>query len=181
VKLRRVSLAALILMGLIGIVRADDKKDGTAKADSVDFRKLKELLPVELSGAKRSEISGEKTKAGEMSISHATATYKKGDGNDAQKIEVQIMDYGNAEMAAGLSAAWATLEIDKETDDGFEKTVKVSGNPGFESWKKSSKRGEVQLLVGKRFIVSVQTTNIPDDQVIKVAEALPLDKLAALK
>jgi hypothetical protein len=181
VTIARVSLAAVVLLGLMGVVRADDKKDDAAKADAVDFRKLKELMPAELNGAKRTAVSGEKTKAGELSISHATATYKKGDGNDAEKIEVQIMDYSNGEMAAGLAAAWTTLEIDKETDDGFEKTIKVSGNPGFESWKKGSKRGEVQLLVGKRFIVTVQTTNIPDDQVVKVAEALPLDKLAALK
>lgn len=37
------------------------------------------------------------------------------------------------------------------------------------------------MLVGGRYVVNVQTDNIPSDDVIKVAEALPLDKLAALK
>ena len=130
---------------------------------------------------KRTECSGEKTKAGEMSFSHVTAQFKKGDGDDAPHAEVQVMDYSSAEMAQGFSAAWTAIEIDKESDDGFEKTIKVAGNPGFETWKKDGKHGEVQLLVGKRFIVTVQTYNLPAEQVIKVVEALPLDKLAALK
>ena len=176
----RLSLAALIVAGLIGLVRADDK-EAAPKADAVDFRKLKELMPAELTGMKRTECSGEKTKAGEMSFSHVTAQFKKGDGDDAPHAEVQVMDYSSAEMAQGFSAAWTAIEIDKESDDGFEKTIKVAGNPGFETWKKDGKHGEVQLLVGKRFIVTVQTYNLPAEQVIKVVEALPLDKLAALK
>ena len=80
-----------------------------------------------------------------------------------------------------MTQARETARHDKESDDGFQKTIKVAGNPGFETWKKDGKHGEVQLLVGKRFIVTVQTYNLPVEQVIKVVEALPLDKLAALK
>lgn len=176
----RVSLAALILVAFIGVLRADDKPEAP-KTDAVDFRKLKEVMPEELGGMKRTDCSGEKNKIGDMSISHVTAKFSKGDGDDAPRAEVQVMDYSNMEMAKGLSAAWTTIEIDKESDNGFEKTIKVAGNPGFESWKKDAKHGEVQLLVGKRFIVSVQTYNVPAEQVIKLVEALPLDKLAALK
>jgi hypothetical protein len=176
----RLGLAALLLVGLIGVVRADDK-DAAPKADSVDFRKLKEVMPAELAGMKRTECSGEKTKAGTMSISQATAQFKKGDADDAPHAEVQIIDYSSLEMAQGLSAAWTAIEIDKESDTGFEKTIKVAGNPGFETWTKEGKHAQVQLLVGKRFIVSVQTYNIPAEQVLKTIESLPLDKIAALK
>ena len=178
--LGRLGLAALVLAGFIGMARAEDQKEAP-KTESVDFRKLKELMPAELKGFKRSEISGEKNKVAEMSISQVTAKFKGGHADDSPRIEVQIMDYSSLEMAQGLSAAWTTLEIDKESDDGFEKTIKVAGNPGMETWRKEGKRGEVQLLVGKRYILSVQTYNVPADQVIKVVEALPLDKLAALK
>jgi hypothetical protein len=177
--LGRLGLAALVLASLVGIVRADDKD--APKTDAVDFRKLKELMPAELNGLKRSDISGEKNKAGNMSISHMTAKFKGGDANDSPVIQVEILDYSNMEMAKGLSAAWTALEIDKESDAGFDKTIKVAGNPGLETWRKEPKHGEVQLLVGQRYIVSVKTDNIPAEQVIKVVEALPLDKLAALK
>ncbi|MDB5323306.1 MAG: transposase [Phycisphaerales bacterium] len=176
----RLSLAALVLVGLIGVARAEDKKEAP-KTEAVDFRKLKELMPAELNGLKRSECNGERNKIGDMSISQVTATYKKGDEEGAQKIEVQVMDYSNLEMAKGMAAAWTTIEIDKESDNGFEKTIKIKDNPGFLTWQKDGKHGQVQLLVGGRYVVSVQTDNIPSDQVIKVAEALPLDKLAALK
>jgi hypothetical protein len=175
VKLGQLSLAVLVLAALIGVARADDK-EAASKGDAVDFRKLKELMPAELNGAKRTDCSGEKNKIGEMSMSHVTAKFKNGDADDAPRIEVQVIDYSNVQMAQGM-----TIEIDKESDNGFEKTVKVAGNPGFETWKKDAKHGEVNLLVGKRYIVSVQTDNVPAEQVIKIVEALPLDKLAALK
>jgi hypothetical protein len=138
-------------------------------------------MPAELNGLKRSECKGEKNKVAEMSISQVTAKFKKGDEDGAPEIEVQVIDYSNVQMAEGLSAAWTALEIDKESDSGFEKTVKVAGNPGFLTWKKDDKHGQLQLLVGKRFILSLQTHNLPLEQVLKIAEALALDKLAALK
>ena len=181
------SLVAVLAVGLVGGMRAawgDDKPEGAdkPKTEAVDFRKLKELMPAELNGLKRSECNGERNKIGEISISQVTANYKKGgDEENAPRIEVQVMDYSNLDMAKGMSAAWTTIEIDKDSDNGFEKTVKVKGNPGFLTWEKEAKHGQVQLFVGQRYILTVQTYNLPSEQVIKVAEGLPLDKLAALK
>lgn len=179
----RMMLAAVMFGGFATFVSAQEKKDDAAapKTEAVDFRKLKELMPAELNGLKRSDCKGEKNKIGEMSISQVTATFKKDDNDGSPRVEVQVMDYSSMEMAKGLAAAWTAVEIDKESDDGFEKTVKVKDNPGFLTWQKDGKHGQVQLLVGKRYIVTVQTDNVPSEQVIKVAEALPLDKLAALK
>jgi hypothetical protein len=77
--------------------------------------------------------------------------------------------------------AWTMTEIDKESDTGYEKTIKVKGNPGLETWEKEGKHGRVQLLVGSRFILNVDTRNIDSAQVLKVVESMPLDKIAALK
>jgi hypothetical protein len=174
-------MAAVVLAaGLIGVGRAEDRKDAP-KTEAVDFRKLKELMPAELNGLKRTECNGERNKIGDLSISQVTATYKKGDDDGAPRIEVQVMDYSNIEMAKGMATAWSTVEIDKESDSGFEKTIKIKDNPGFLTWQKDGKHGQVQLLVGGRYVVNVQTDNIASEQVVKVAEGLPLDKLAALK
>jgi hypothetical protein len=180
VNLARVGLAALLVVGLVGAVRAEDKKE-TPRTETVDFRKLKEIMPAELNGLKRSECNGERSKFGEVSISQVNATYKKGDDEKAPKVDVQVIDYNNPEMAKGISAAWSTVEIDKESDDGFEKTVKVKGNPGMISWQKEDSRGTINLLVGGRYVVNMTTENVASGDVIKMAEALPLDKLAALK
>ena len=184
----RWTLAALVIAGVAGVVRADDDKaakPGEApKTVAVDFRKLKELMPAELEGLKRTENSGEKNSFGAVSMSTAKAQYKKSKDQDDEKepsISIELIDYGGVEMAKGLAMAWTMAEIDKDSDTGYEKTVKVKGNPGMETWEKEGKRGKVQMLVGSRFIVNLETTNIPSEKVIKIAESLPLDKIAALK
>jgi hypothetical protein len=186
----RWTVAALVWVGLAagGVARAEDKKDAkpaeTPKATSVDLRKLKELLPAELNNLKRTEHNGEKNAFGGMSVSTAKAEYKKNKDQDDEKepsINVELIDYGGVEFAKGLAMAWTMTEVDKESDSGYEKTVKIKGNPGMETWEKEGKRGRVQVLVGNRFILTVETTNIPSEQVMKVVEALPLDKIAALK
>src|SRR5205085_1673362 len=123
----------------------------------IDFRKIKEIIPTELNGLKRSECNGEKNKIGEISISQVNATFKKGEGENNPQIQLTVIDYSNTEMAKGLSAAWTTVEIDKESDDGFEKTIKVKNNPGFLTWQKDGKHGQLQLLVGQRLLVTMQT------------------------
>ena len=182
-------VAALVIAGFAGAASAEDPKPAKpaepAKAPAVvDFRKLKELLPAELNGLKRTEHNGEKNAFGAIAISTAKAEYRKNKDQDDEKepnISVEIVDYGGIEMAKGLAMAWTMAEIDKESDDGFEKTIKIKGNPGMLTWQKEGKHGNVQVLVGNRFILTVNTNNIPSEQVMKVVEALPLDKLAALK
>jgi hypothetical protein len=181
----RWTVAALVWAGLAGFVRADDKPAGDApKPQAIDFRKLKEVLPTELNGLKRTEASGEKNGFGGMSVSTAKGEYKKAKDQDDEKepsISVELLDYGGVDMAKGLAMAWTMTEIDKESDTGYEKTIKVKGNPGLETWEKEGKHGHVQLLVGSRFILNVDTRNIDSAQVLKVVESMPLDKIAALK
>jgi hypothetical protein len=182
----RWTVAALVLVGLAGFVRADDndKKPDAPKTTAIDFRKLKEILPAELNGLKRTEASGEKNAFGGFSVSTAKGEYKKAKDQDDDKepsVSVEILDYGGVDMAKGLAAAWTMAEIDKDSDTGYEKTVKIKGNPALETWEKEAKHGHVQVLVGSRFILNVDTRNIPSEQVVKVVESMPLDKLAALK
>jgi hypothetical protein len=181
-------LAAVVIAGFAGFVRADDDKTAkpadAPKTVAVDFRKLKELMPAEFEGLKRTENTGEKNAFGAISMSTAKAQYKKGKDQDDEKepsINIELIDYGGVEIAKGLAMAWTMAEIDKDSDTGYEKTVKVKGNPGMETWEKEGKRGRVQILVASRFIVTLETTNIPSEKVLKIAESLPLDKLAALK
>jgi hypothetical protein len=182
----RWTVAALVWAGLAGFVRADDKPAAAdaPKPQAIDFRKLKEVLPAELNGLKRTEASGEKNGFGGMSVSTAKGEYKKAKDQDDEKepsISVEILDYGGVEVAKGLAMGWTMAEIDKESDSGYEKTVKVKGNPGLETWEKEGTHGPVQLLVGSRFFLNVDTRTIDSAQVLKVVESMPLDKLAALK
>ena len=184
----RWTVAALVIAGVAGFARAQDDKAAKPaeqpKQVAVDFRKLKELMPAELDGLKRTENNGEKNALGAFSMSQAKAQYKKSKDQDDEKepsISVELVDYGGVEMAKGLAMAWTMAEVDKESDSGYEKTVKVKGNPAMETWEKEGKRGKVQILVGSRFILTLETQNIASEKVVKIAESLPLDKIAALK
>ncbi len=182
--LHRTCLIALVAAALCITLRAADQP-AAPKRESIDFRKLKELFPAELGGIKRSEASGERNKIGDMSITTAKAAYKKNaDDEKAPRIEIEVMDYGGsgAEMAAA-AAIWATMEIDKDSDNGYEKTVKIGEgkHPGFETWNKTDMHGDLQVWAGKRYIIHFQTYNLPAGEVTKLAVQYPLDKLAELK
>jgi hypothetical protein len=153
-----------------------------AKVQPIDFRKLKELMPAELAGIKRSNNEGQKTSLGEFQFSQASATYEKADaGEKDPHVTVEIMDYGAAPGMGQIAAAWQQLDIDKESDGGYEKTTKVKGNPAYETYTNESKSGQVQVWVGNRFYVNVNTTNLSGEELKKLVESLPLEKLAQLK
>jgi hypothetical protein len=164
--------------------RADDSKPASqpAKVQPVDFRKLKELMPAELNGVKRSSNDGEKMTLGEFSFTNARAEYAKPEpGENDPNITVEIVDYGGAQGMAAAFTAWQQMEIDKESDNGYEKTTKVKDQPAYEQYQNEGKSGQVQVWVAGRFYVNVQTTNLSKEDLKKVAESLPIEKVKDLK
>lgn len=160
---------------------ADKAKDlqSKEKVDPIDFRKLKELLPEEIDGFKRTEFSGEKNGAIGFTISTAQARYKKGDNSS---IKVEILDTGGlAGMTTMALAAWTMADIDKETESGYEKTTKLDGYKAFEKYNNDSKSGELNILVADRYILNVNGDNVTIDELKGILGDLDLDKWADLK
>ena len=70
----------------------------------------------------------------------------------------------------------------KETSEGYEKAVKVKDQPAFEKWNSDSKNGELNILVNKRFLVSIESNEISDMKALhEVADKMDFGKFAALK
>ncbi|GAB2584230.1 hypothetical protein GCM10027190_36840 [Spirosoma areae] len=145
---------------------------------TVDFRSLKELLPADADGLARKEATGEKNGTAGFTISTANGRYANDDNSET--VEVSIIDGGGSAMMMGL-AAWSMVEMDKETDTGYEKTGKMGDNKSYEKYDNASKNGEIAVLVNKRFIVTAKGQGISMDKLKEVVEAVNLDKLAALK
>ena len=163
-----------------------------AKVQPVDFRKLKELMPAQAAGLKRARHEGQRVKLGDFSMSTAEATYENpqpesanGDENaetpPSPRVDVTIMDYGATGTAAGLAAGWAEGDIDQESDSGYQKTLKVAGQPAYETWDSEGKNGSLQVYVADRFIVTINTNHLPSEKMQEVARSLQLEKLAAMK
>jgi hypothetical protein len=146
--------------------------------DPIDFRKLKELLPEKLVGLDRTEATGEKSGAMGFTVSTAQGKYKTGE----ESIDVEIVDTGGiAGVSTMALAAWSMAEIDKETTNGYEKTTKIDGYKAFEKYNTESKSGEINVLVGDRYLVNIDGNNISIDQLKEVLKEIDLAKLSDLK
>src|SRR4051794_9522271 len=162
----RVAVVALLAVAAcaVSIVRADDQKPAAsqpAKVTPIDYKKLKELMPAELNGIKRSNNEGQKTAIGEFVMTQASAEYQKAEPAETDpKISVELIDYTGATGMAEAMTAWSKMEIDKDSDSGFERTTKVKGQPAFQTYTNEGKSGQMQVWVNGRFYLNVQTTNL---------------------
>lgn len=152
--------------------------DGKEKVDPVDFRELKALLPEKAASLPRTEATGEKSGAMGFTVSTAKGKYNEGEST----VDIEIIDTGGiAGVATMAMAAWTMADIDKETTTGYEKTTKIDGYKAFEKYDNQSKHGEVNLLVGDRYIVNINASNVTSEQMKSVAEDIDLEKLKGLK
>ena len=144
---------------------------------TVDFRKLKDMLPTEAANLTRKSASGEKNGAAGMTFSTATARYENAD--NSQNIELTVVDAGGTAMLMGM-AAWSMLEVDKEDDNGYERTTRMGDHKAYEKYNRTDKSGETAVLVKNRFIVTAKGNGVAPDALKNAIEAVDLDKLADL-
>lgn len=142
----------------------------------VSFQSLQTALPT-LSGWEMGEPKGERMTS-PVAFSQSEARYTKGDS----QIEVKIVDTGFAQLLVAPVSMMMAMGFSKESTDGYEKSVTVSGNPAFEKWEKGSKHGELTVFVGKRFLLTVEGDELADTKPLHaVVGQMDLGKLAALK
>ncbi|MEP0861666.1 MAG: hypothetical protein HRF52_09545 [Ignavibacterium sp.] len=150
------------------------------KVTPVDFRELKALLPENIANLKRTNASGEKSAAMGINISKAEADYNDEQGN--KSIDVEITDLGSISGLTGLAAyGWYLAEIDKETENGYEKTFMYKGNKAFEKYNNSSKDGEISVLVAKRFVVELNGNNVTMNELKAALDMIDIGKLEGMK
>lgn len=152
---------------------------GAAKVETVDFRELKGMLPATLGGLKRTEANGEKNSAMGITVSTAEGRYSSGDD---KSISLKLADIGNVNGIAGMAAyAWATHEIDRESDNAYEKTTTYKGYKALEKYNKQNKSGEFSVLVGGRFVVGADGNNVSMDALKAAVGSVDLRKLEGMK
>jgi hypothetical protein len=148
--------------------------------EPVNFRKLKALLPESLPGMERANFSGEKNSAMGIKVSKAEADYSRKDGRGIIKIEITDMGtlHGLTSMA---TMAWAFGEIDRESDDEYEKTGRLAGFKSHEKYNFKRQRGEMSLLIGKRFVVQVTGRRVKMEDVKNAVKKIDLRKLEKME
>ncbi len=147
-----------------------------AKGDPVDFHELKKLLPEKLLGLPRTEASGSRSGMMGMKVSEAEAEY----GQGGKTITLTIVDAIATPL--GGAAAWAMLGdgYEEENDDGWERVKTVGGHLLHESWSKSERTSTADMIIGKRFIVSVEVSGAEPGEALAALREVDVDALEKL-
>ena len=155
-----------------------DVGGGRGSSTTVDFRTLQGLLPASFAGYTRGRPSGARNRMMGMETSKAEAPYENGD----RSATVTIADMGTLRSWAALGAAWASMDIESETEDGYERTIDYRGHRAYVKQQRSGSgtSSEMAVLVGERFIVTADI-DAGDARVAQAAlDATDLGALAAL-
>lgn len=159
--------------GMAGMAGGDSD---VKPVDPVSFKELQAVMP-DMSGWEKQNPTGERMTS-PFAFSQASVTYKKGDA----EIDQKIMDSGFNQLLFTPFTMFMAAGYEKETQDGFEHSVNVGGNPGWEKWNKASKDGELNVVVNKRFLVQIEGRGIDDVKALRaVLDATDLKKLASLQ
>ncbi len=151
---------------------------GGVQVEPVDFRELKAVLPEKLAGLGRTSSEGSRTNFMGIATARALATYEDGKG---ARLEAEILDAGTLTGIASAAFAWIHVDIDREGDDGYERTITLGGRKGYESYSRRTRTGELDVVVAGRFIVSLRGTGVEMKDFRAAIAGLALERLDALK
>ncbi|SHK13517.1 hypothetical protein [Rhodothermus profundi] len=151
----------------------------TGDADAVaDFRKLKALLPEQAAGLPRVRAEGAREGAFGIKTARAEGVYEAGD----RRIRIQITDPGTLQGLATMGYSWLQTEIDREDEDGYERTLTLDGRRAYERFTQyeGGSRAELSTIVADRFIVSLEGENVPVERLREVLRRMDLEALEQL-
>jgi hypothetical protein len=150
---------------------------GGKRAEALAPDRMKAMLPDTLAGMPRKSVSAERNAALGMQVSNGKAEYG---GDDGSNLSVEITDTGGASGLMML-ASWGSVEGEKETDSGYEKTYKQDGRLIHEEWDRSSQTGKYAVVLGERFIAEIHGHAASMDQLKGALASLDLGAIEALK
>ena len=128
--------------------------------DPVSFRDLQTAFG-NLKGWEKDKPTGERMTA-PVAFSEASVTYRQGDAS----INAKIIDSGFNQILMAPFAMFLSAGYEKETEDGYEKSVKVGEHPGWEKWNSEGKDGELNAVISKRFLLTLEGNGIESTKVL---------------
>lgn len=144
------------------------------KLTPISNEQLKALLPEQLLGLKRTELSVGDTAM--MNMSSAESSYRNEDSS--KKVNLQIMDGAGETGSAVISMLMMSLKMDREkiTETGFEKTKEINGIKSMISENKYGEvpNSEIQMIANNRYLITLRGEGIPADELEKTVSELNL-------
>ena len=147
--------------------------DGKTRA--LPPKRLGALLPKTLLGMPRSDYSTERNPVMGIRISQAKARYRAGPDD----LRLEITDMTGAKGLLSIAGFTAPGEA-RETDQGYEKTYRDSGNLVHERWNRARGRGEYAVVIAGRFVVKAEGKTKDIATLRKAVESIDRSALAKL-
>ncbi|MFN7115721.1 MAG: hypothetical protein ACK4TA_02925 [Saprospiraceae bacterium] len=138
---------------------------------------LESLLPQEVLGLTRTNLTGERAEISDKNVMTASAEYK----NTERVLRITITDATRA--VAGLTglAPWVAGEVDNKWEQGYERTVEIDGYKGYESYTRGDQTGQTSVVVNNRFVVSVVGEKVAEGEPREALRKIDLKRLARMK
>src|SRR3982074_1524464 len=115
----------------LAVSQAQDAPRLVPKA--ADFKKLLPILPEPPEAWKADPAEGSTDDLGETEITSVHRDYAKGDAENAPTTSIRIPDsVANPEYVESTTAAWNS---DTSNAEGYSKSIKLEGTPGFETFE----------------------------------------------
>jgi hypothetical protein len=156
-------------------LRNSQQAAANGKINAIDPNVLKGMLPDNVAGAPRTEISAVTAGAAGMGGSDAEATYQNGDTH----ITLKVADIAAAGGIAAMAGA-VNVQEDRETATGYEKVQTINGRLTTEKYDNQDKSGEYSVIIAGRFVVSADGSGVPIDTLKAAVAAVGPDRLEAL-
>lgn len=97
-------------------------------------------------------------------------------------VHVEVQDTALSQVLLAGMSMFLTAGYEERSADGYKKSGTYRGHPGFEEWKREPRRGEINILIAKRFIVSAIGQRLESmNELAEVVNALDLAKLPSVK
>jgi hypothetical protein len=143
-------------------------KDGNGEV--LELSVLKDALPDQLLGMTRISHNGQRSGIAGIKISSADARYEDGD----KRMSVSIMDAGGLGAALSSLASWSEIEMDNESDHGYERTTKIDGNKAIEKFDRNTKQGEIAMISADRFVLTFKSSNLSEQELRKAVSKIKI-------
>ena len=157
---------------------AQTQQDATPAA-TIAPRALRDALPGDFAGFERVEAGSERQGAFGITTVVATGVYEQGD----QTIRIEITDMsGMGGLGALAMMGMAQAEVDKETRHGFERTTTSQGFKGKETYNRTDRQGDIEIVAGSRVSVKVNGSGLESfDVLTQAVAAMDLKALSELQ
>lgn len=152
-----------------------DEIEAMTPVTLVPFEKLLPFLPPAPAGFTAGKGEGEAINTEEDKYAIVSKDYLK-DGDD---IRVVIMDAGRVKAKYRPILRWVGV-VDEDTND-YTKGVNIDGNPGWEHFDRKFKTGNLHLMIGKRYLLTIHLNHVDRELMHTVYKSMDIKGLAALK